>query len=200
MRPRGATSRVIAANIRTALTPRCLWRCEGFDLQGIHLDAPRATDGRLCSCECHADCPATSGGWASWPEDCDCNKTRQMRHRQQRRAARGADKAPDRLNLGRVLGRSISEMSRRRQASAVGHTTSRRQLDRSASSAIVAEEWRRHRLQPPTGVVMDRWADQIADPPSLAEQTVNNARILRDLVGLPFPCPSRHQRWDRSAD
>ncbi len=74
-------------------------------------------------------------------------------------------------------------MSRRRQAR-------RSAIQRAADnwtnkpSAIVAEEWRRHGLEPPTGVVMDRWADQIADPPSLAEQTVNNARILRDLVGL----------------
>jgi hypothetical protein len=51
---------------------------------------------------------------------------------------------------------------------------------------VIKEEWRRHGLDPPKRIVMDRLVDEITRPPNLVERLETKMRLGEDLIGLPL--------------
>lgn len=146
------------------------------------MESGSGSRGKICTCDCHRDCPLagqTSRG--RWPAECTCNGTLRLTRSEGRR-----QKAEHQggIPLTSLLREAATRSARKRAArEAVAKRSPG--LTPEQLATVIDEEWTKQGLQPPDPAITRLMIDEIQDTPSATGQARREARLYRDLTGLP---------------
>jgi hypothetical protein len=140
----------------------------------------------LCRCACHRDCPLATEELSigKWLSRCTCNGALQMIDRHRRMPPSAFSGGPHKLDLSRNMREAFDKTRRKRTARRAAEERARG-LTVDEVERIVQEEWGRQGLDVPPLAIAKRIADEIVHPPGVVERVAQQARLYRDLAGLP---------------
>src|SRR6202034_1233260 len=141
----------------------------------------------LCGCDCHRDCPLVTEelGRGEWLSRCTCNGALQMIDRYQRMPPSTFSPGPVKVDIAGNMREALDKTRRKRTARRAAEERAKGPTVEEVEQ-IVQEEWRRQGLDIPHRAIARRIADEIVVPPGAMERAARQARLFRDLAGLPI--------------